>query len=97
MCARAAGCFLSVLLHDHHSADASQQGDEKPLVSESRFTVAALSAQVHSDKDAMQRALVEAQSEKQAVMQAGEVLLAELEQLHEARDDAQRRLTGART
>ncbi len=53
-------------------------------------------AQVHSDKDAMQRALVEAQSEKQAVMQAGEVLLAELEQLHEARDDAQRRLTGAR-
>ena len=43
----------------------------------------------------MQRALMEAQSEKQAVMQAGEVLLAELEQLHEARDDAQRRLTGA--
>ena len=43
----------------------------------------------------MQRALVEAQSEKQAVMQAGEVLLEELEQLHEARDEAQRRLTGA--
>lgn len=51
--------------------------------------------QVHADKDAMQRALVEAQSEKQAVMQAGEVLLEELEQLHEARDEAQRRLTGA--
>lgn len=42
----------------------------------------------------MQRALAEAQAEKQAVMQAGEVLLAELEQLHEARDDAQRKLTG---
>lgn len=52
---------------------------------------------MHADKEAVQRQLTEAQLEKQAVMQAGEVLLAELEQLHEARDEATRKLTGRHT
>jgi hypothetical protein len=50
--------------------------------------------QEHGAKEAAQRALAEAQTEKQAVMQAGEVLLTELEQLHASRDDAVRKLTG---
>ncbi len=49
---------------------------------------------MHAAKEGLQRELVEAHTEKQAVMQAGEVLLAELEQLHSARDDAVRKLTG---
>lgn len=49
---------------------------------------------MHAAKEGLQRELVEAHTEKQAVMQAGEVLLAELEQVHSARDDAVRKLTG---
>lgn len=50
--------------------------------------------QVHSAKEALARRLAEAVSEKTAVMAAGEVLLAELEQIAVERDDAMRRLKG---
>ena len=42
--------------------------------------------QVAATREAAEKRLVEAEAEKAAVMQAGEVLLAELEQLHAARD-----------